>query len=246
MGAVDIAEVVTGDMTAQEAYTALANRDRAEYGSDPYSGTFSTTRGVEELHIDPVSVDEAHSIAEGLFDKLDKWGNTKAIPLLGKESIAQEEVTFSFSVDGDTYSDEYINNIVSQHFGNQTVVGIKVDEVDLEWRVKAETTPGTSSTRYFINKISYRVPVIVGAVEGYASQSEARAAAMELMNTFGPNEQVTIRCVKVKSDQDADATADLLTIKRVVTSATITGKAIKLTTNGGPRRGWMIVGKAAE
>ena len=98
MGSCDFTTTSTGK-TAQEAYNKAVDRASDEYGSDPYNGTISTTRGFTMVPCSGKDIAAIHKWIDQQLERTAKWGKCHCteIPPLNGEKIPEGQKLFLFA-----------------------------------------------------------------------------------------------------------------------------------------------------
>lgn len=78
MGAHNFADYVEG-IDVEQTYRQAVEDAEYEYGHSGYNGTISTTNGVEVVQATPVTLEQAHELANRLLDRFEKRGPAGAI-----------------------------------------------------------------------------------------------------------------------------------------------------------------------
>lgn len=91
-------DVYRGSGSVGEAFSALVQKARYDYGADPYNGTISTAGGYRVISDEPVPLCEAYRLADdAAAGSLCKRGDWVAVPLCETERI---QVTVDVAVRG--------------------------------------------------------------------------------------------------------------------------------------------------
>ena len=265
MGSHSFEDVYHGPLSVKEAYSELVEQARLEYGHDPYNGTISTTGGVHLVQTQPVTHEEAVKLAETRIDKLSKWEQCEAIPLVVQtpaEYVTLADTEVGLVVSGAVYNDPALLQQAARkalRLGN----GVEITECSLkierpsfnrvarvDKRVVAEVPKEPAETRYFIL-------TGVGKIrgddldweKGHPTQAAARAALETVLryDYHGiPDVQAEIVGL-VRRASGAPLVKATVSAKKITGTFVVkTRREIKAATVGTERAGYYFYGWAAS
>ena len=260
MGAHDFTDVCWDHTDPDKAYHQLVQDALFERGHDPYNGTISTTHGWTRYQRTPVREGEARRIVRDAFDndldRIEKWGPALAIPLLpqGKQEQRQRKLTLDadeyFIYENDTHAerDRLVRSKLKPLKGFSIIDWRVTDVSDVKTRIDTRATEGEREARYFLEGQG------TAWEQGYATQSEARAAAERLLSgehrrhtPLGPlmnrgNKDIGIYAVTRRSDGSPLALG-----RRRVKGATLTvSYDMEQESDSNTIAGWLFFGLAAS
>lgn len=237
MGSASIVETYWTDKDAKSVYTEAVEENTWEYGSRYDTGTIASTDGFVIGDHTPMAYHEAMAKVDGILNRTSKRQPLVAIPLLAKGDEREVEVTVTYSPNDDPEA------LAAK--AAKPRKGEVVTSVYRPWKAKVERVMRAPKVEVPKEKAVtlYRIIAdrsIVG--DGYASQADARAAAVEMAASGKYTCALTIDAY-IKRESGAA----LLTITPVVAKTTET---FKVTLEGAPkgtaRAGWLFVGWAAS
>lgn len=268
MGSSTFTDVYRGPGTAEQAYSELVSQALSEYGHDPYNGTISTTRGVHLVGAKPMTLAEAEKLADTRVERLSKWSNCEAIPLVAETRAEYEQwpdQEVHLTVSGEVYNDPAKLALAARKALGMnanlevTAVELKVERpsfkrlATVEKRVVAEVPKEPAETRYFILQADpNRSRSLSEALEwdkGHPSQAAARAALDTVLRyDYGGIPDVQAEIIGVTRRASG---APL--VKATVSAKKVTGTFIvktrlltKAATAGTERDGFFFYGWAAS
>ncbi len=247
--------------TAKEAYHQLVQDATWESGHEGYNGTISTTSGVQAVNVAPMTKEAAYALAETRIEKLSKWENAEAIPLVAEtpdvwEQLPNQRVTLSVS--GDVLNDE-----ARFHAALAKALKVKPDQIQgwsnvnpndfkrttsVEAGVKAEVPKEKAVTRYFIITGNYANPSLPAWETGYETQAKARAALPTVLR-YGFNGVPDVKADIIgitRRESGAPLVSATVGAKKITGDFIVkTRKLVKKGTAGTERVGWLFYGWAA-
>lgn len=252
MGSTNFEDVYYGDSDMTDAYRDLCEDATREYGSDPYSGTIATTRGVRLLVNTPMSLTAALALAGEHLDGFSKWEACGAIPLVAQGEGDTRTRTVKVTVPGPvdhrslrtaveaTLADGEVAGDIS--WNNGFSYGSAVRDLPLpvvKTKLVAAATEGAAVTSFTVLRDDRVVE------RGFASQAVARARAVAIAKTDTSTDTCTYQ-VRAEVSR-AGGTPDLVRVVRTVVSTTLTCQvtvALPVAASAG-RGGWLFFGWAA-
>ena len=271
MGSTDYSHIYYGIEPLATVYRDLCSDALIEDGNNGYNGTISTSDGIAPARDvrAPMTLAAAKAYAETALDNMSKRDAACAVPLLAADAVATRQVKVTLVLDGTQYAATQIRTANANPLDallaakvklaageriSKTNVAQKTDDsytydITLAWRVTPTAPKGATETRYFVSN-GKSLP---DWNAGFASQSAARAAAIELANDTATNYQNSLfnglpatQTLEVISMTRRVGGAPLVSVAREVTKATIkfavTIEKATSTTQGG----WYIFGWAAS
>ncbi|WP_141928371.1 hypothetical protein [Yimella lutea] len=199
MGSCTFEAVYTGTADVQAAYLQMVADATSEFGYDAYNGTISTTSSVHLVQHEPMPLADARELSQSRIDNLSKWDDCEAIPLMTEtparwKDVKQRSVTLEVAAAkaGDV---EHLRRLALKELGvkESEVVSFRRGSCVASSRTtKAVAPKGKTQTRYYVVATG-RFPS--PETSSYASQAEARAAAVKLVDSSTWFEGVTYEVV---------------------------------------------------
>lgn len=261
MGAHTFDNTYYGDASADQAYRALVEEALYDEGHDPYNGTISTTGGFRVVQSSPVTLAEAMRISDERIEKLRKWGECEAVPLVAEtpaEYSESETGTVELNVTGDVYNDsKKLDAYLRKALGLKTFdtidgwSNVRPGSTDrttkVEVGVKAEAPKEKAVTRYFVLKPNAGMPAWEN---GFATQAEARASLKNGVLRYGFNDvpDVGVEIIGItRRESGAPLVKGTVSAKRITGTLTVRyRRRVKAGRAGTARAGWYFYGWAAS
>jgi hypothetical protein len=235
-----------GDADVAAAYDALTAQALTEFGSDPYNGTISTSRGYVVHKGAPVSVTAARRIADAHADRLQKWGPWLAIPITEPETRTKQ-VTVVLRADAANGEEHEIGSALRAAAASKAPTGWEVSQVRLlswERTVGApKASPLPPSRSVWVVRTGRDEQVFPARAEAVA---HAKATAAASAATTGKSWVPRSGAVTVSREYRADAGPASLIVS-VPTRRLSAVMELELERPKGQRRaGWLFAGWAAH
>jgi hypothetical protein len=246
MGGTGFTTEVIAAETVDKAYSTVYADARAEFGSEIYNGTISTTSGFRQVVQIPMTAAGARLYADAHWEDANKWEDALAIPVAEDEHFTFRTVKLTVTVDpfdGDgrprrrrkyDVREAAINKAILEH--GYTVHNVEVD-VKIRNKTVVTNTTGRTTTKYKIAGGSGRGKL-------YDTKAQAVAAAKTIVSgEYG--DTVSIRAVKFYIETNStDAAVIHIETVEATGVATVT-LAVPKKPNNTPVAGWIFFGIAA-
>ena len=255
MGSHSFEDTYYGDLSAGDAYRHLVEDALYESGRDPYNGTISTTSGVAVVPTVPLTVEAASALAETRIDKLSKWENCEAIPLVAETPpeygpAVTKEVTITVS--GTVFNDR---TLLHAEVARALKVkpaditdGFYILEYSAEKKVDAVAPKEKTVTKYFV--LTAGEDKLPAWDKGFATQAEARAAVGSVLryNSYRGLQATDAEVIGItRRESGAGLVTATVSAKKVTATVKATVRPVtKKATAGTVRAGWYFYGWAAS
>ncbi|MCL4414052.1 MAG: hypothetical protein M1522_04775 [Actinobacteria bacterium] len=260
MGSCDFVHYQRG-ADAKSAYSDAVSQALSEYGSDPYNGTISTTRGFQIVSATPMLMQAAERYAREHAGEFSKWESCGAIPVV--EGEGKRSVEVMVKVPGNPSNEErwaILNAQVKEKVrlrAGEVIASIRDKQPELDrasgrfvggpeprYKVVTSVTKAAVETRFIVRGL----PSHDTFAGGFTTQAEARAAAVGAAGRqndsgLGRPSEMTFEIEAVRRRATGEA---LVSVSRALVSCTYTvvveiAKAPTRTTVDG----WLFFGMAA-
>jgi hypothetical protein len=247
MGATEFTTGVVKAETLNQAYAREVAGARAEFGSDGYNGTISTTSGYRQVVQIPMTASGARIYAAAHCDDTRKWEDALAVPVAHDEHFTFKTVKLNVTVDPVDESGrlrtirEYdvreaaIDRAMREH-------GLTVHNVEVEVKLKNRTVV-TSATGRAVTK--YEVSGGYNRGQLFDTKAQAVAAGKRLVSIGPGHGAISIRAVKFFPETNSTDAA-------VIRTETVEAKGVATVTLATPKKphntpveGWIFFGLAA-
>jgi hypothetical protein len=245
MGAHDFSEFAPGP-TVEKAYRTAVEEARAEYGSDPYNGTISTTSGVNLLQREPVPRAVAQTIEAEVWDRIheddnyrepfQKWEACAGLPICEDSDWSWRTVTKTV-----TTTERYLSNkklielVASDLKAGERATVHKQEVVSETTATKSRATKGEAVTRYFVTT-GQNVPVRHHDPSGYPTQAKAREAAV--LYAERAKQSTGVIGIRVRESGEPLVEVEAMTTKRIKVQLKIGKPKANAKVIGGYFFGW--------
>lgn len=254
MGATEFRDFQPG-RSLGSAYSAAVAAATAEWGSDPYNGSISTTDGYRQVVDGPMTRNGAELYAELHIADAQKWGNALAIPVAADSVFTFRDVSFTINLpaerpvldwDGEpTGRTEQTSRYELIEAGRKEALsryGSRVHAVAMTESLKtkivvSQPAAGRGVTRWVFDN--------VGRTDYYDTKAQAIAAAKRALEAGEWKNEIGIKAVRYFPDAGTETVATV-TRATVAAAATVTVTLATSMTSGTPDlAGWMFFGLAA-
>jgi len=238
--------VVKADSLAQ-AYSREVADARAEFGSDGYNGTISTTSGFRQVVPLPMTAAGAGLYAEARWDDANKWEDALAIPVADEEHFTFKTVKLNVTVD--PVDEAGRPRTIREYDVREAAVekailehGCAVHNVAVASKIKTRTIV-TSATGRAVTK--YEVAGGYNRGQLFNTKAQAVAAAKKIVSSGYGNDKISIRAVKFYPETNSTDAAVIRTeTVEAKGTATVT-LAVPKKPHSTPVAGWIFFGLAA-
>jgi hypothetical protein len=247
MGGTGFTTEVIAAETVDKAYSTVYADARAEFGSDGYNGTISTTSGFRQVVQIPMTAAGARLYADAHWEDANKWEDALAIPVADGEHFTFKTVKLTVTVDPVDESGR--PRTLREYDVREAAIeksileyGCTVHNVAVTPKIKNKTVvtnaTGRATTKYEITGGS-------GRGQLFDTKAQAVAAAKKIVSGEYANNKVSIRAVKFYPETNSADAA-------VIRTETVEAKGVATVTLAVPKKphntpvaGWIFFGIAA-
>jgi hypothetical protein len=218
-----------------EAYSKAAGRARAEYGTDPYNGTITTTGGATPVYPTALPYAAAARLAgtDKVLDTLNKWEAAGAIPVAEDRHFGWRNKTITVTTTGNRWEAAVEAEGKLDLRPGERVSGVDSEVISKTRKVTDRATKGKVVTRYYVTAKGRPISA------PYDTQASARKAAVTEAHRTGS----TLGVIGVKTREDGGTLVEV----KAETKHKVKVKFRLATPKGNPPvKGWMFCGWAAS